>query len=128
MTDKKQRDHLPDLVAEYSPKIKYHMKEYGRKGLPPHIDHDNLYEAGLKGLYQALESYKSSGKSNMSSWASMKIKHAMTAHITHGHGDPNAVPFKMIQEAKKFEEDFKNKQLAESAEPTVPSTPDIPED
>jgi DNA-directed RNA polymerase specialized sigma subunit len=116
MADKKQRNHLPDLVSEFSNKIQYHVNECKDKGLPPHIYHEDLHSAGMVGLHQALATYKPNRGSKFSTWASMKIKKAMDAHITSGGGDSNAVDFKHIQRARKFNENLKNQK------------PDIPEE
>ena len=116
MADEKERDHLPDLITEWSPKIQFHVNKFKKGGLPPHIDHEDLHGAGMVGFYRALESYKPSGGSKFSSWASMKIEKAMQEHITSGGGDSSAVDYSHYKKAKKFASNQKAKKASELPE------------
>lgn len=79
MSDKK--DPLNDLLIEYAPLINMHVNKL-RDTLPPHIDHEDLYAAGMHGLIDALHKYDPKKGASFNTYASKRINGKMLDHIT----------------------------------------------
>lgn len=102
MADEKKindRDHLNDHLIEWAPLINLHVNKL-RDGLPPHIDHEDLYAAGMHGLIDAFHKYDPKKGASFKSYASRRISGKMKDHISAG--GPNSVDKYHYTEAKKF--------------------------
>jgi RNA polymerase sigma factor (sigma-70 family) len=78
---KTERDHLNDMLIEYAPLINMHVNKL-RDNLPPHIDHEDLYAAGMHGLIDALHKYDPKKGAAFNTYASKRINGKMLDHIT----------------------------------------------
>jgi RNA polymerase sigma factor (sigma-70 family) len=96
---KNDRDHLNDHIIEWAPLINYHVNSM-RDSLPPHIDHEDLYSAGMTGLIDAFHKYDPKRGANFNTYASQRIKGKMLDHITAG--GPSAVDNYHYKQAKAF--------------------------
>lgn len=96
---KPERDHLSDHLVEWAPVINMHVSKM-KGSLPPHVDHEDLYAAGMHGLIDAFHKYDSRKGASFKSYASRRIKHKMQDHVSSG--GPNAVDKFHYTQAKKF--------------------------
>lgn len=96
---KAQRDHLNDLLIEYAPLINLHVNKL-KESLPPHIDHEDLYAAGMHGLIDAMHKYDPKKGASFKTHASKRIQGKMKDHVSAG--GPNAVDKYHYTQAKKF--------------------------
>lgn len=96
---KQERDHLNDHLIEWAPLINLHVNKL-RDGLPPHIDHEDLYSAGMHGLIDAFHKYDPNKGASFKSYAGRRIQGKMKDHISAG--GPNAVDKYHYAAAKKF--------------------------
>jgi len=101
---KTERDHLNDMLIEWAPLINLHVNKL-RDGLPPHIDHEDLYAAGMHGLIDAFHKYDSRKGASFKSHASKRIMGKMKDHISAG--GPNAIDKYHFTQAKKFMQETK---------------------
>ena len=102
MADKKkkdERDRLNDHMIEWAPLINFHVNNL-KDGLPPHIDHEDLYAAGMHGLIDAFHKYDPKKGASFNTYASKRIQGKMMDHVTAG--GPSAVDNYHYKEAKKF--------------------------
>lgn len=125
--NKAQRDHLNDLLIEWAPLINLHVNKL-KDNLPPHIDSDDLYAAGMHGLIDAFHKYDPKKGASFKTHASKRINGKMRDHISAG--GPNAVDKYHYSQAKKFME--QNKPVKPTVEQPVKqesitpiTTPDI---
>ena len=93
-----ERNHLNDLLTEWSPTINLHVNKFKKAGLPPHIDHEDLHHAGFHGLMEAFHDFKPGMGAKFTTYAAHKIKGRMKNHITSN----GAVDYKHIQDAEKW--------------------------
>lgn len=107
---KDERDHINDHVIEYAPLINYHVNNL-KDSLPPHIDHEDLYAAGMHGLIDAFHKYDPKKGASFNTYASKRIQGKMMDHVTAG--GPSAVDNYHYKEAKKFTS--KQPQVQETA-------------
>ena len=116
---KPQRDHLNDLLIEWAPIINLHVNKL-KGSLPPHIDVNDLYAAGMHGLIDAFHLYdpKKAEKTGASfkTYAGTRIRGKMDDHISAG--GPNAVDKYHYTQAKKF---------MNSQAPKAPDSPPLTE-
>lgn len=96
---KNERDHLNDMLIEWAPLINLHVNKL-RDSLPPHIEHEDLYAAGMHGLIDAFHKYDPQKGASFKSHASRRIQGKMKDHISAG--GPNAVDKYHYSQAKKF--------------------------
>jgi len=96
---KNERDHLNDHLIEWAPLINYHVNSL-REGLPPHIDPEDLYAAGMHGLIDAFHKYDSKKGANFNTYASQRVKGKMLDHVTSG--GPSSVDNYHYKQAKQF--------------------------
>ena len=115
------RDHLNDHLIEWAPLINLHVNKL-RDGLPPHIDHEDLYAAGMHGLIDAFHKYDPKKGASFKSHASKRIQGMMKDHISAN--DVNSVDKYHYTEAKKFKENQAAKANA-PAEPNISTEPKI---
>ena len=102
MADEKKkpdRDHIEDHVIEWAPLINYHMNSL-KDGIPPHIDPEDLYAAGMHGLIDAFHKYDSKRGASFNTYASQRIKGKMLDHVTSG--GPSAIDNYHYKQAKAF--------------------------
>lgn len=120
---KQERDHLNDHIIEWAPLINYHVNAM-RDGLPPHIDHEDLYAAGMNGLIDAFHKYDPKRGASFNTYASQRIKGKMLDHVTSsGAGSVDNYHYK---QAKQFLAN--NKPKTQEVAPVVqPQTPKKPE-
>lgn len=117
MTDEKktpERDHLNDHLIEYAPLINYHVNSM-KDSLPPHIDPEDLYSAGMTGLIDAFHKYDSKRGANFNTYASTRIKGKMMDHVTAG--GPSAVDHYHYKQAKAFMENQPKEAAPVTAQP-----------
>lgn len=122
MADDKEKDHLNDLLTEWSPTINMHVNKFKKAGLPPHIDHEDLHAAGMHGLIDALHKYSPNRGAKFSTYAASRIIGKMRDHITSG-GDVNAVDYHHIKAAKDFTKKLRDKP--QQSEPTPEVKPKV---
>lgn len=96
---KQERDHLNDMLIEFAPLINYHVNSL-KEGLPPHIDHEDLYAAGMHGLIDAFHKYDPKKGANFNTYASQRVKGKMLDHVTSG--GPSSVDNYHYKKAKEF--------------------------
>lgn len=123
MSDKK--DPLNDILMEYAPLINMHVNKL-RDNLPPHIDHEDLYAAGMHGLIDALHKYDPKKGASFNTYASQRIKGKMLDHVTAP--TPSGVDYYHYKQAKDF---MKKQPKVEGAPVTttvMPKTPAVPEE
>jgi DNA-directed RNA polymerase specialized sigma subunit len=122
---KTNEEHLNDLLIEYAPLINMHVNKL-RDSLPPHIDHEDLYAAGVHGLVDSLHKYDPKKGASFNTYASQRIKGKMLDHVTAP--TPSGVDYYHYKQAKDF---MKKQPKAEGAPVTttvMPKTPAIPEE
>lgn len=78
-----ERDHLNDHMIEWAPLINYHVNAM-RDSLPPHVDPEDLYAAGMHGLIDAFHKYDPKKGASFTTYASQRIKGKMLDHVTAG--------------------------------------------
>ncbi len=110
-----EKNHLNDLLTEWSPLINLHVNKFKKAGLPPHIDFEDLHAAGFHGFIDALHKYSPDRGAKFSTYATQRIVGKMRDHITSG-GDINAVDYHHIKAAKEFTRNLKAKQAVEPEE------------
>lgn len=96
---KPERDHLNDMLIEWAPLINLHVNKL-KDGLPPHIDHEDLFAAGMHGLIDAFHKYDAKKGAAFKTHASTRIMNKMKDHISADGG--NAVDKIHYSKAKKF--------------------------
>jgi len=94
-----ERDHLNDMLIEWAPLINYHVNSM-RDNLPSHIDHEDLYAAGMHGLMDAFHNYNPKAGANFKTYASQRIKGKMLDHAHNAGG--NAVDKYHYTKAKEY--------------------------
>lgn len=121
---KPQRDHLNDHLIEWAPLINLHVNKL-KEGLPPHIDHEDLYAAGMHGLIDAFHKYDANKGASFKSYASRRVSGKMKDHISAG--GPNAVDKYHYTAAKKFMEKQLQSATPEGAGEVKEIKPEKPE-
>ena len=69
----REKEHL---ILEYAPTIKYIAQRIAAR-LPPHISVEDLINAGVIGLIDAIEKYDSSRDNTFKTYAEFRIRGAM---------------------------------------------------
>lgn len=118
------RDHLNDHMIEWAPLINYHVNSM-RDGLPPHIDHEDLYAAGMHGLIDAFHKYDAKKGASFTTYASQRIKGKMLDHVTAGGA--GSVDNYHYRQAKQFMSNNKPKQEEAAPQAVQPKLPKKPE-
>lgn len=122
MADEKKkpdRDHLNDHMIEWAPLINYHVNSL-RDGLPPHIDPEDLYAAGMHGLIDAFHKYDAKKGASFNTYASRRIHGKMMDHVTAG--GPSSVDNYHYKQAKEF---MKQQPKAQETAPALPAQSNI---
>jgi DNA-directed RNA polymerase specialized sigma subunit len=125
MSDKKDRDHIEDHIIEWAPTINMHVKKL-KPNLPEHIDHEDLYAAGVNGLLHAFHKYDAKKGASFGSYANRIIKGKMLDHITSGGGSSNAIDYYHYNKARKIGQQSKQDQPTQD-QPTQDIKPPKPE-
>jgi RNA polymerase sigma factor (sigma-70 family) len=115
-----ERDHLNDHMIEWAPLINYHVNSL-KEGLPPHIDHEDLYAAGMHGLFDAFHKYDPKKGASFTTYASTRIKGRMMDHVTASTS--GSVDNYHYKKAKEFLANNKPKQQEAAPQPPVPKKP-----
>lgn len=79
-----------EMLAQHAPLVKsiaYHLM--GR--LPPHIQQDDLVQAGLVGLFEAIKGYDRSRGASFETYARIRIQGAMIDEVRRGDWTPRSV-------------------------------------
>lgn len=122
-----ERDHINDHLIEWAPLINYHLNAM-KESLPPHIDPEDLYSAGMIGLIDAFHKYNPKRGANFNTYASQRIKGKMLDHVTAG--GPSSVDNYHYKQAKDFLKKQPKVEAApqpkqETAAPALPAQPNI---
>src|SRR5436309_12771547 len=73
-------DDKERLILEYAPTIKYIAQRIAAR-LPPHIGLEDLINAGVIGLIDAIEKYDSSRHNTLKTYAELRVRGAMPADL-----------------------------------------------
>lgn len=79
-----------EVLAQHAPLVKriaYHLM--GR--LPSNIQHDDLVQAGLVGLFEAIKRYDSSRGASFETYARIRVQGAMIDEVRRGDWTPRSV-------------------------------------
>ena len=112
-----ERDHLNDMLIEWAPLINLHVNKL-RDSLPPHIDPEDLYAAGMHGLIDAFHKYDPQKGASFKTHASKRIQGKMKDHISAG--GPNAVDKFHYNKARELMQRAPQQEVVEPAAPVAP--------
>ncbi|MGE3540115.1 MAG: FliA/WhiG family RNA polymerase sigma factor [Candidatus Tectimicrobiota bacterium] len=91
------------LILEYAPTIKYIAQRIAAR-LPPHIGLDDLMNAGVIGLIDAIEKYDSSRDNTFKTYAEFRIRGAMLDELRSLDWVPRSVRQKETALERAYEE------------------------
>lgn len=116
-----ERDHISDMLIEWAPLIHYHVKTLKDK-IPAHVDHEDLYAAGMHGLMDAFHNYNPKTGASFKTYASQRIKGRMLDHAHNSGG--NAVDKYHYVRAKELKQPQAKPVVETTEAPDIPKKPE----